>query len=319
MDGINMKGISHFTIGVAAASCFPAAITAAENGNPLYFILGGIFGLLPDTIDFKLYRLFYRHDAEVTPDPLNPDPQQIATAVADSIEHAYTTNKPFRIRLNTIRLGADLWQRYILKFNLVEKCIEVEMGAKVDTGGTPVEPASQTPRSATAPLNVPITLDYLAETNIDIFEGPIFQMTPDKKGHIVPHFIPWHRQWSHSFLVGIMFALPAWLIWNSTAAFTIIAAYSAHVAVDQLGYMGSSLFWPITHRRTQGMKLQHSGEAFPNFCAVWLSCLLIFQNAARNLPDLGTNLKPTTITIWAIIIPLTAIRILRRKSHNSSS
>ena len=51
-----MKGITHFTIGVAAASCVPVAVETAASGNPLYFILGGIFGLLPDTIDFKLYR-----------------------------------------------------------------------------------------------------------------------------------------------------------------------------------------------------------------------------------------------------------------------
>ncbi len=306
-----MKGISHFAIGVAAASCFPAAITAAENGNPLYFILGGIFGILPDTIDFKLYRFFYRHHAEVTPDPLNPDPQQITNAVVEAIEHAASTAKPFRIRLNTIRLGADLWQRYTLKFNLIDKCVEVEMGPKVDTGGTPVEFMPQNQNRAKSPMNTAIKLDYTATTDIEIFEGPIFQMTPNKNGYIVPQFIPWHRQWSHSFIVGIMFAMPAWLIWDAIAAFTIIAAYSAHVIVDQLGYMGSNLFWPLTRRRTQGMKLQHSGEAFPNFSAVWLSCLLIFWNLAHNISPSTININPTTITVWAAIIPFIAIKTIR--------
>ncbi len=306
-----MKGISHFAIGVATASCFPAAITAAENGNPLYFILGGAFGLLPDTIDFKLYRFFYRHHAEVTPDPLNPDPQQIADAIVEAIEHAAADGKPFRIRLNTIRLGADLWQRYTLKFNLIDKCVEVEIGPKVDTGGTPVESMPQNPATAKSVLNTVIKLDYTATTNIDIFEGPIFQMTPGKDGCIVPQFIPWHRQWSHSFLVGIMFAMPVWMIWDALAAFTVIAAYSAHVAVDQFGYMGSSLFWPLTRRRTQGMKLQHSSEAFPNFSAVWLSCLLIFWNLARSIPPSTVTINPNTITIWAAIIPFIAIKIIR--------
>ncbi len=308
-----MKGISHFAIGVATASCFPSAIAAAESGNPLYFILGGIFGLLPDTIDFKLYRFFYRHHAEIIPDPLKPDPQQIADAVSDAIECAASTEKPFCIRLNTIRLGTDLWQRYTLKFDLITNQIKVEFGPKVDTGGTTVE--SQKPVIATAPLKTDVRLDYLAETDIDIFEGPIFQMTPHKDGYVVPQFIPWHRQWSHSFLVAGMLALPAYLIWDSLSALIIITSYSAHVAADQLGYMGSSLFWPLTHRRTHGLKLQHSGEAFPNFCAVWLSCLLIFLNASRSIPPSLINISPATIIVWSIIIPFITIKTIRRWLH----
>ena len=64
-----MKGLTHFMTGVAAASCFPAAVEAGSRGNPLYFILGGVFGILPDTIDFKFLRFFQRRDIEITPDP----------------------------------------------------------------------------------------------------------------------------------------------------------------------------------------------------------------------------------------------------------
>lgn len=310
-----MKGLSHFAIGVAAASCFPSAITAAENGNPLYFILGGAFGLLPDTIDFKFYRFFFRHHAEITPDPLNPDPRQISDAVAAAIDKAKYDGKPFRLKLNTIRLGADLWQSYKLKFNIKEKQIEVEMGLKVDTGGNPVTAESQNLARGKSPLKTAIKLDYLAETNIEIFEGPIFEMTPTKYGYIIPHFIPWHRKWSHSFIVGIIFAIPAYFIWDYLAFLIIISAYSAHVLIDQLGYMGSNLFWPITRQRTQGLKLQHSGAAFPNFCAVWLSCLLIFLNISRDIPPSTLTLSPTVIVLWAAFLPFIAIKVIRILGH----
>ena len=89
-----MKGIVHFAVGVTVASCFPEVVRAGANGNPLYFILGGIFGILPDTIDFKFCRFFYRHDIEVTPDPNKPDPQVIADAVALAVNRAYETRKP---------------------------------------------------------------------------------------------------------------------------------------------------------------------------------------------------------------------------------
>ena len=68
-----MKGISHFATGVAVASCFPQAVEAGAHGQPLYFLLGGICGLLPDTLDFKFMRYFHGHDLEVVPDPHRPE------------------------------------------------------------------------------------------------------------------------------------------------------------------------------------------------------------------------------------------------------
>jgi len=46
--------------------------SAPAPPQSLYFLLGGIFGLLPDTLDFKFYRFFIKHDIEVAPDPLKP-------------------------------------------------------------------------------------------------------------------------------------------------------------------------------------------------------------------------------------------------------
>jgi len=268
--------------------------------------------LLPDTVDFKFYRFFYRHHAEVMPDPLDPDPQLIADAVAAAIAQAAETGRPFRIRLNTVRLGADLWQRYTLRFDLPGKRVEVELGPQVDTGGTPVNPAPSRPALASASLPAPVRLDYLATTDIDIFEGPIFQMTPGKDGCVVPEFIPWHRQWSHSILVGFMFALPAWWLWDLLAGGVVAAAYTAHVALDQLGYMGSSLFWPLTLNRTPGMRLQHSGESFPNFAAVWLSSLLVFWNLARHATAPLAHLNTPGFILWGAILPLAAMQLVRR-------
>ncbi len=54
-----MKGFSHFMSGVAVASFCPWSIDAALQGNPLFFVLGGACGILPDTLDFKVYRFFY--------------------------------------------------------------------------------------------------------------------------------------------------------------------------------------------------------------------------------------------------------------------
>ena len=56
---------------------------------------------------------------------------------------------------------------------------------------------------------------------------------------------------------------------------------SAHIVEDQLGYLGSNLFWPITQERSAGARLLHSGDAIPNFLAVWTALVLILFNLDR--------------------------------------
>ena len=120
-----MKGFTHFMVGLGAASCFPGAVAAAATGNPLYFILGGAFGILPDTLDFKFYRFFVKHDMEVIPDPDNADPKMIADAVAYAINRAALGGAPVRIRLNTIPAGADCWRQYTVRFDVAGRRVLV--------------------------------------------------------------------------------------------------------------------------------------------------------------------------------------------------
>jgi hypothetical protein len=76
--------------------------------------------------------------------------------------------------------------------------------------------------------------------------------------------------------------------------------------------MGSNLFWPFSRKRTQGLKMQHSGESFPNFYVIWLACLLIFINLARGIPPESLAVRPATIALWGIILPPAFKLIIRR-------
>lgn len=306
-----MKGIAHFAAGVAAASCFPQAVAAGAAGNPLYFVLGGVFGLLPDTLDFKLWRFLYRHDAEVVPDPLAPDPRTIADAVAGAVGRAAETGRPFRLKLATIRLGADAWQRYELVFDVPGRRVGVRYGPVVDTGGNPLRAAGRR-LEAWAPLCREVELDYEARTVVDIFDGPLFRMTPAPGGKVRPQFIPWHRQWSHSLTAGALFALAAWVAWNGTAAAIVAAAHAAHVALDQLGFMGSNLLFPLTRSRTPGLRLAHSGKAAVNFAAVWLSGAVVLLNLWRAAPGPGAELNPIRFAVYAAAPLLAALMLARR-------
>ena len=59
-----MKGITHFISGVAVATFFPQAVQAAAQDLSFILVLGGIGGILPDTLDFKLARYFERVDVK---------------------------------------------------------------------------------------------------------------------------------------------------------------------------------------------------------------------------------------------------------------
>lgn len=299
-----MKGIAHFISGVTAASFCPWAYQAAVDGNPLYFILGGVFGILPDTADFKFYRFFFRHNVYIEPDPKNPDPQVIADTLAKAIGDAVATRKAVRVKLSTIRLGGDYWQQYIVRFEPKTQEVLVRFGAVVNTGQVPVPGTLGGERPVgRAKLACPIVQTYDATTRVDIFDGPTFTFEPDAQGRVVLHFLPWHRNWSHSFVVGGFFAALGWLIWGWQAAVVIFAGMAAHILEDQMGLMGSNLFFPITRKRFAGLHLMRSGDALPNFAVVWTCCLLIFWNLYRFMPDPVYRFSFLKLMLYGGVIP----------------
>jgi membrane-bound metal-dependent hydrolase YbcI (DUF457 family) len=95
-------------------------------------------------------------------------------------------------------------------------------------------------------------------------------------------FLPWHRAWSHSFTLAAVLGLITGVLFGSIqAGLVAFLGMSAHIVEDQLGYLGSNLFWPITKERPAGARLLHSGDAIPNFLAVWTALVLILFNLDR--------------------------------------
>lgn len=306
-----MKGIAHFAVGVAAASCFPAAVRAGAEGNPLYFVLGGVFGLLPDTIDFRFLRFFHKHDIEVIPDPKRPDPQLVADAVAMAVNRAHDSGEPVAIKLNTVQLGADLWRRYRVTFDVPGRRVVAAVGPVVDTGQQPVD-GDTWGAPVSAPTVCPVQIDYQATTDIDIFDGPSFRMEPGPEGRVVPRFIPWHRTWSHSLVTALLCGLAGAVIWDILAGTVIACAAAGHAIVDQLGHMGGALLYPFRRRRSPGLRWMHSGSPLANFTAVWLCALVMFWNLARFTPGLGVVLSPVRLVFYGLLVPAVAYLALRR-------
>jgi len=136
-------------------------------------------------------------------------------------------------------------------------------------------------RVARVKTTAKIDYTYEGEMTADIWNGPSFAFVP--KAHVVEvQFLPWHRAWSHSLPLAAVLGLITGLLFGSVqAGLVAFLGMSAHIVEDQLGYLGSNLFWPITKDRSAGARLLHSGDAIPNFLAVWTALVLILFNLDR--------------------------------------
>lgn len=313
-----MKGIAHFISGVAVASMFPVAMDTAASGNPLLLVLGGICGILPDTLDFKFYRFFYKHDLYIEPDALKPDAQSIADQLAVAIDLA-GEERMYLVKCCTIRLGADLWQQYNISFDAIHQCVEVSYGPVVNTGQMPITPKDEALPSGLAVVASDLLQTYDSAYSIDIFDGPSFGFQRESSGKVALHFLPWHREWTHSLTLGgllaMMLAAIAYpiggLALSGTLAAMTLGAFVIHIVEDQLGFMGSNLFYPFTKKRWSGLHIMRSGDALPNFSAVWFSILIIFWNCYSTVQPAGLNWKLIPFFFMLFILPLGLTLICR--------
>lgn len=288
-----MKGITHFITGIAIATFFPQVVQQAAGGS-LLPMLGGIAGILPDTLDFKFARYFERFDLEIDPGP-EPDARAIAEQVVQAMRRAYESKEPQNVMLHTIRLGADLWRQYVVRFDPAQNEVAVRIGPVVNTGQVPF-PGSE-PEGAEevrVKVGVPMVHTYDAANCVDIFSGPSFRFA--RQGdELHVHFLDWHRRWSHSLTLaaalalgaagiaalaeflgqGILSRLPLWI------GLVVGLGFAGHVLEDQLGFMGSNLAYPFSRERAIGLQLLRSGDAIPNFVTVWIAAALILFNLDR--------------------------------------
>lgn len=312
-----MKGIAHFITGVALATFFPEVVQQAAEGS-LLPMLGGIAGILPDTLDFKFARYFEVYNEEIDPGP-EPDACEIAERVAAAMRTAYETGKPQSVMLHTIRLGADLWRQYIIRFDPERNEVAVRVGPVVNTGQVPF-PGSEPDgtEEVRVKIGVPMVHTYDAENRVDILSGPSFRFV--RKGdRLHVHFLDWHRRWSHSLTLaaalGLMAAgigaLVEWLtqgLLTRTPLWTGLVVglgFAGHILEDQLGYMGSNLFYPFTKERVIGLQLLRSGDAIPNFLTVWLSVALMLFNLDRF--SAAPRLDAGVYLLLAVVLPLVVL------------
>ena len=319
-----MKGLTHFTVGVMVATFFAYAVEGAVIDKLWMIVLGGAFGILPDTLDFKFGRFFEKFDYELMPTEESINAREIAEAVARAIDEAYTLGKVVKVKLHTIKVGADMWRKYSIRFIPEEHAVEVKVGPIVSTGQWPypgTEPKEISERTYyKAYFKAPLHHTYEKENDVTIFSGPDFEFVPEN-GQVDVQFIPWHRRWSHSFTVGLLFAPLGYLFYGFNtagfyAALIIFFAFASHIVTDQLGYMGSNLFYPFTKKRIQGLKIAHSNRVIPNMFTNYIAITVILWNLNAYSPVKAFNMPWyiyfTEVTVLPLLVLYGIALLLRR-------
>jgi membrane-bound metal-dependent hydrolase YbcI (DUF457 family) len=314
-----VKGIAHFISGIAVATFFPAAVRQAADGS-LLLALAGLFALLPDTLDFRFTRYLTPFDVEIDPHPDDLDAQAIADRIATTMRNAFEAGQPKSIQLHTLRLGPSLWRQYAIRFSPTVGEVSVRIGPIVDTSGAPLPGTIPLENAAgRATVGLPLLPTYDAEIKVDAFSGPAFRFERHSDAiHVI--FLPWHRRWTHSLPLAGAIGLGIALLLGPVAGLVSALAWATHVLQDQLGHMGSNLFWPLTRRRSAGLGLLHSGDPLPNFVTVWTAVALILFNLDRfsatpRLPTLPYLLASVLLPLLILITSLWRAR--HRATHPS--
>lgn len=349
-----MKGLTHFISGVAAASFIPLVSRMSISSrmdiegaiSSFILVLAGMYGILPDTLDFKFGQFFEMPDIVIDPDPVVPDPQAMAEAFAGAVDRAAETGREIKVQFFPTQLGANRWRQYCIVFE--KSRVSIQFNEVVST--------SQIPLPGTAPESMRVgsavfgyelkpysdDVDWLnrfvryvrqkikgkddkAEvvkpSMIDILSSTMFGLKPEKDGRVYFNWLPWHRTWSHSYVVGAILSIPvliaAYLL--KLPAFWLYGlvafiGFAVHVTEDMTGHIGGSLLWPLLKPRTEGLELFKASDPRTNFSVIYTAVVMIIWNLDRFTTQY-IQMPGRYYMFWFLIIPLAlyfgAVEIIR--------
>lgn len=292
-----MKGLTHFMSGVALASFFtPAVLMAGKTGSSataaasFILTLGGLYGIMPDTLDFKMGQFFSEPDVEIDCDPENPDPQKMAEQLGKAIDECWESGKEMKVQFYPMRLASNVWRQYVIKFDGNTNEVFIILNEAVSTSQIPFMGTVPENRVGRYKLKANLLETHGRPSVVDILSGPQFGFK--KKGeHLLIEFLPWHRTWSHSYVLGAILTIPVLLLalfmqFPYPWLYPLIAflGFSIHLTEDLTGHMGGSLIWPIKKERCDGAGWFRASNPHMNFLIDYSCTAIIIYNLWRITP-----------------------------------
>jgi membrane-bound metal-dependent hydrolase YbcI (DUF457 family) len=291
-----MKGVTHYLCALAVTAAIPGNIEQAAAGAPWPILIGGMGGLLPDFLDFKIWRFLAPRAACIVPDPLDPDAAMVCDGFVNIMQLTLIDGRKRVVKLQTIPTGATTFIPYKIRVLPAEQLLSVTISLPDDE------------RSATKALPADTRFDYLDTIHVDQGDGPTIGITRTAGHRLGLSFLPWHRSWSHSCVLAAGMALLVGLLLGSRFGVALALGWGSHILLDQCGNMGCNLFWPFSRQRRAGFGVSASDSLTGNGVVAWSSIMLILAtaSAARYRSPLTA---PQLMRLW--LVPLGIIALPR--------
>jgi membrane-bound metal-dependent hydrolase YbcI (DUF457 family) len=236
----------------------------------------------------------------------------MAEQIARAVDEAYETGRYIKVQLYPMRVGVDLWRQYVVKFDgdaneVVVVINEIVTTSQVSYPGT--EPGEN--RIGRCRVKGKLLEAHGRPSVVDIMSGPMFGFK--KVGEqIEVEFLPWHRTWSHSYVLGFILSSVVGLLaslivgWGLGWLYGLIAffGFSIHITEDLTGHMGGSLLWPFQKGRTNGLCLCKASNPHANFQVDYACVAVILFNMNRFSPRPFFSLGSWQYFLYVLVIPL---------------
>ncbi|MDA3792735.1 MAG: metal-dependent hydrolase [Elusimicrobia bacterium] len=337
-----MKGLTHFISGVAAATFIPQAVRMSISSrmdiegaaSSFILVLAGMYGIMPDTLDFKFGQFFEMPDFIVDPDPKNPDPEAMARTFKEAVEKADATGEEVRIQYFPTQLGTNKWRQYCIIFE--ESKVSIQLNEMVSTSQIPfLGTAPKGKRVGSAEFSQKLKsrseeVDWLNNlirflrqklkgpdrksssvkpSTIDILSSTMFGLKKEADGRIFFNWLPWHRTWSHSYVLAAMMSVPVigityllklefWWLYGVVS----FVGMATHITEDMTGHIGGSLIWPLLKPRTEGFELFKASDPRTNFSVIYTAFILIIFNIDRFTTKLITGGPDAAMSWWLFLL-----------------
>lgn len=253
-----MRTTTQLLVGMATAGL------VAGPREPAALILGAAAGVLPDAIDGWMRWVFRQPDIVVAPDPLQPQPEVIASGLRAALARVRGAGRTCVVRLLPIpgnrtghvpyRLDWDPHRRFVAVLPSSGKPVAVE----------PDEPNDTTP-SALIPLH-PIPLE-IADAPVDL------QLTPRKR-RVECRDLASVADCGHSLAAGLPLVAIAGCIGLRVGVATA-AAWIVHLLLEIGGRREMVPGWPVLSTPVNGKRFWNDRSWPVNLCASVLALLVL--------------------------------------------
>jgi len=251
-----MRTGTHILAGTAAAAL------VVGTRHPTVWVAGTLAALLPDLIDWMKIHVRQRPDITITPDPLLPQPSQIAQGVQLAIKQVHDMGRPCLVRFNPIPKNNGHFLSYAMDYPRTPNlAISVKMSGE-----------NQTALSRWNLSGVQFSAYHALP--LIIHDAPKDVLFSKNETRIESYDLANERGVGHSWPIPILL-MGCLTAFNYPLGLAMMAGWLSHILLDVGGFFRHAPWLPFSTRRIQGRRLWNDEDWKANLVINAASLLIL--------------------------------------------